>query len=307
MSRETVMRETSYPGNGPKPPWLKIRVREGEASQEVEKILRGLHLHTVCEEATCPNRMECFGSGTATFMVLGKNCTRNCRFCDVNQDDPEPVDTDEPAHVADAVRRLNLRHVVVTSVTRDDLPDGGAGHFAEIVRRVHAVNRDTAGRQVLVEVLIPDFGGQEEPLRLVAESGPDVLNHNVETVPRLYNDVRPMADYRRSLTLLERAKAVNGCMITKSGIMAGLGGKDEEVLAVLRNLRAAGCDFLTIGQYLAPSKGHYPVQEYVHPDTFEMYREKGLEMGFRAVASGPFVRSSYHAGELYRNVESSDC
>jgi lipoic acid synthetase len=225
----------------------------------------------------------------------------------VTQDDPEPVDPEEPAHVADAVRRLNLRHVVVTSVTRDDLPDGGAGHFAEIVRRIHALDQNSSGRKVLVEVLIPDFGGRREPLQLVVDSEPDVLNHNVETVPRLYDDVRPMADYRRSLTLLERGKAMNCGMTTKSGIMAGLGETDEEVLAVLRDLRTAGCDFLTIGQYLAPSTRHYPVQEYVHPDTFEMYREKGLEMGFRAVASGPFVRSSYHAGELYRNVESSDC
>jgi len=305
MDGKTTTREKSYPGTGGKPPWLKVRVREQKTSGEVEKILRGLHLHTVCEEATCPNRMECFGSGTATFMILGNTCTRNCRFCDVTQGDPEPVDPGEPAHVAEAVRKLKLRHVVVTSVTRDDLPDGGAGHFAEVVRRVHGLERG-----VLVEVLIPDFSGEEGPLQKVVDSAPDVLNHNLETVPRLYQDVRPMADYRCSLALLERAKGraknMNNRMITKSGIMVGLGETDEEVLAVLRDLRSIGCDFLTIGQYLSPSKSHYPVLEYVHPDTFEMYRRKGLDMGFRAVASGPFVRSSYHADELYRNIESGD-
>lgn len=276
--------------NTPKPEWLRIRVQSGGNYSEVENILKDLSLNTVCEEANCPNKMECFNRKTATFMILGRICTRNCTFCNVEKNKPQPVDEDEPMHVAKAVRELNLRHVVITSVTRDDLPDGGADHFARVINEIKKLDK-----KVTVEVLIPDFKGSIEALNKVADAMPEVINHNVETVPRLYPSVRPMAVYKRSLKLLDNVKNRNSKIFTKSGIMLGLGENKEEVIEVLKDLRDVDCDFLTIGQYLAPSKKHHPVIEYVHPDIFEEYENKAYELGFKYVASGPLVRSSYLA------------
>jgi len=274
-----------------KPEWLRIRVQNSREIAEVEGMLRNLSLHTVCEEAACPNRMECFGRKTATFMILGNVCTRNCRFCNVDKNQhPQPVDEHEPENVAKAVAKLKLRYVVITSVTRDDLPDGGAGQFARVIEEIKKLDN-----KVIVEVLIPDFKGDEGALATVVKACPEIINHNVETVPRLYPSVRPMAVYERSLKVLENVKKINSSIYTKSGIMVGLGEKKEEVLAVFEDLRRIGCDFLTVGQYLAPSKNHHPVIEYIHPDVFDEYRVKALEMGFSYVASGPLVRSSYQA------------
>lgn len=275
-----------------KPDWLKIRITGAAQVGNTKEMLQRLKLHTVCEEANCPNLMECFGKKTATFMILGRQCTRNCTFCNVTKAAPTPVDPEEPRHVAQAVRELGLAHVVVTSVTRDDLPDGGAGHFAEVIR---AVKKESAS--VTIEVLIPDFQGDKDALLQVAEARPDVINHNVETVPRLYPEVRPMANYRRSLELLARIKEMAPDIYSKSGFMLGLGEKREEVVQLLNDLRAAGCDIVTIGQYLAPSKNHHPVVEYVPPAGFAEYKTLADGMGFKYVASSPLVRSSYHAGE----------
>jgi len=275
-----------------KPDWLKIKAQTGKNRDAVEDVLQRLSLHTVCEQAGCPNLMECFCSKTATFMILGKVCTRNCTFCQVSKGCPETVSSAEPVHVAQAVKELALKHVVVTSVTRDDLDDGGAGHFAEVIRQIKALKMD-----VTTEVLIPDFQGDMMALQKVIDAGPDVINHNIETVPRLYPKVRPMANYARSLALLQNVKSSAPHIKTKSGIMVGLGETQEEVIQSMRELRDAGCDFLTIGQYLAPSKQHHPVVEYIHPDIFSRYKALAEEMGFLHVASGPFVRSSYHAGK----------
>ncbi|TFG65006.1 MAG: lipoyl synthase [Spirochaetales bacterium] len=276
-----------------KPPWLTVRARHSQDYEAVEAMLGRLKLHTVCHEANCPNRHECYGSRTATFMILGRVCTRNCTFCDVEKGNTSPPDPLEPGHVAEAVEELGLEYVVVTSVTRDDLPDGGAGQFAEVIRAIKARNAS-----VSVEVLIPDFRGDEEALRRVLAAEPDVLNHNVETVPRLYPEVRPMASFRRSLGLLASVKTFAPGMRTKSGLMVGLGETRDEVFFVMEELRRADCDYLTIGQYLAPTKNHHPVVEYVTPETFDYYRDQGGALGFRAVSSGPFVRSSYHAAEM---------
>ncbi len=273
-----------------KPEWLKIKIQGSKNKTYVENVLKSLSLHTVCEHASCPNLMECFSRRTATFMILGNVCSRNCTFCDVEKGIPRPVDDREPLHVAQAVKKLNLKHVVITSVTRDDLPDGGAGHFSDVIRKVRELNPE-----VSVEVLIPDFKGDLEALKKVIDAEPEVINHNVETVPRLYREVRPMAVYERSVKLLADVKTANSDILTKSGIMVGLGEREEEVLSVFEDLRKAGCDLLTVGQYLAPSSKHHPVVEYVHPDVFEKYKKAALEMGFKHVASGPFVRSSYHA------------
>jgi lipoyl synthase len=292
MGRETVM-PYGVPGTERKPSWLKIRVKNGSALAETEKLLRDLSLHTVCEEATCPNRMECFSSKTATFMILGEVCTRNCTFCDVASGTVFTPDPEEPEHVAEAVRKLGLKHAVITSVTRDDLPDGGASRFADVIEAVRKTSPGTT-----IEVLIPDFLGNAGALRKVIDAAPEIINHNVETVPSLYPEVRPQADYRRSLQLLKRVKEAKPSMITKSGIMLGLGEKEAEVLDVMKDLRAAGCDFITIGQYLAPSRDHHPVVEYVYPETFRRLEEAAYRLGFEAAASAPFVRSSYHAGEM---------
>lgn len=274
----------------PKPEWLRIKVRANREQGEVEEILKRLSLNTVCDEANCPNRMECFSRRTATFMILGRKCTRNCTFCNVEKSEPQPVDEEEPNHVAQAVSELKLKHVVITSVTRDDLPDGGAGHFAEVVENIRKLDD-----RVIIEVLIPDFKGNADALLKVVNSRPDVINHNVETVLRLYPSVRPMAVYERSLRLLSAVKEINKGIYSKSGIMVGLGETEAEVEEVFHDLRSVSCDILTVGQYLAPSFRHHPVVEYIHPDIFEKYKKIALDMGFMHVASAPLVRSSYQA------------
>ena len=281
----------------PKPEWLKIKIRTNPEERAVEEILKRLALHTVCQEALCPNRMECFSSKTATFMILGRVCTRNCTFCNVESGEPSCIDADEPEKIASAVQELGLSYVVITSVTRDDLPDGGAKHFADVITSIKKRNPPTH-----IEVLIPDFQGSLESLKIVADAKPLIINHNVETVPGLYPEVRPSANYKRSLELLKNSKKLDASILTKSGIMLGLGEKEVDVVQVMKDLRESDCDFLTVGQYLAPSKLHHPVIEYIHPDVFEKYKKTGLELGFKFVASGPFVRSSYHAGENYHGI-----
>lgn len=274
------------------PPWIRVRLSTGGQYGAVIDALRG-GLNTVCRSAHCPNAHECFTRGTATFMILGAVCTRDCAFCAVSHGRPAPPDPDEPARVAEAAVRLALRHVVVTSVTRDDLPDGGAAAFAATIREVRA--RLPAAT---IEVLIPDFGGGAEPLVAVLEARPHVLNHNLETVRRLQGLIRPQASYERSLGVLARAARWQPKPWVKSGIMVGLGERDEEVEESLADLRAAGCELLTIGQYLAPSKAHAPVLRFVPPAQFDVYRDRAMALGFKGVASGPLVRSSYHAAEM---------
>ena len=284
---------------GPRPDWLKIRIPAPEVMAEVEGLIREQRLVTVCEEARCPNLHECWGvHRTATFMLMGEVCTRHCGFCNVGKGRPGELDPDEPQRVAEAVARLGLRFSVVTSVNRDDLPDGGAAHFAATIRWIRALSPGCG-----VEVLIPDFRGSEEGLHTVLEARPEVLNHNVETVPHLYKRVRPDADYRQSLQVLRRAadwrdRQAPGLRV-KSGIMVGLGETPEQVLALMADWREAGVDIATIGQYLPPSPLHLPLHRYVDPSEFEMYHEKGLEMGFRKVEAAPLVRSSYHAKDSY--------
>jgi lipoic acid synthetase len=273
-----------------KPDWLRVRIPAGSGYQEVRGILDKYHLNTVCDEAICPNRGKCFQSGTATFMILGKNCTRNCRFCNVTGAAPEPVDSKEPLNVAMAVKELSLKYVVITSVTRDDLPDGGADHFAKTVSEIRRINPETK-----VELLIPDLQGDKDALKKVVECNPDVLGHNIETVPSLYSRVRPEADYIQSLEVLSNAKEMGYTGKTKSGIMVGLGETESEVISVLKDLRKHNCDFLTVGQYLTPSKLHIPLVEYIHPDQFKKYEEDAYSLGFEHVASSPLVRSSYMA------------
>ncbi len=295
---------TEVPDNRPripKPPWLKRRLPTGPDYEQVKSLVKDGGLHTVCQEAKCPNVWECFSCRTATFLILGPRCTRNCRFCAVEHGPLGPPDPGEPARVAEAVHRMGLSYVVITSVTRDDLPDGGAGLFAETIQRVRA---QIPG--VLVEVLIPDFQGDAEALRTVVTARPDVLNHNVETVPRLYPRVRPEAIYRRSLELLRRAGEFDPSLAVKSGLMLGLGESPEEIAATLQDLRDAGCGSLTLGQYLQPSKEHLPVDRYVPPEEFDNWREAALAMGFVRVAAGPFVRSSYHARQMFQPVRSGD-
>ena len=276
-----------------KPEWLKVSYQDPRNINKVERLLKGLSLHTVCEEAACPNKMECFNRGTATFMIMGNNCTRNCTFCNVTKTIPTPVDPTEPKNLAGAVQELQLRHVVITSPTRDDLPDGGASHFAACVDEVRACTKSTT-----VEVLIPDLQGDVKALEKVVISAPEIINHNVETVPRLYSTVRPMADYQQSLDVLKNVKEMNPKIYTKSGIMVGLGETEEEVVRLFADLREVGCDFLTVGQYLQPSSAHIKVVEYIHPDIFKSYEMVAKEMGFLHVASGPFVRSSYNADQV---------
>lgn len=274
----------------PKPEWLKVKAQDTQIKAEVEKLLAKLSLHTVCEEANCPNMMECFSRKTATFMILGRVCTRNCTFCNVTKGYTQPVNPEEPDHVAEAVKELALKHVVITSVTRDDLSDGGAGHFAKVIEEIKKKDG-----KVIVEVLIPDFTGSVEALHKVVTAKPHIINHNIETVPRLYPEVRPMAVFRRSLEVLENVKGMDDSIYTKSGIMLGLGEEEEEVVSVFEELKKVGCNFLTIGQYLSPSKKHHPVIEYIHPDRFENYKNIALKIGFKYVASSPLVRSSYMA------------
>lgn len=271
------------------PEWIKARMPSGEAFSETKRIVRDLGLHTVCEEAHCPNIGECWAHRTATFLLLGDVCTRNCGFCAVKHGRPLAVDPEEPKRVAEAVVALGLSHVVVTSVDRDDLPDGGAGHFA---RTAEAIKQRAP--RCTVEVLVPDFKGDAVALRTVVHSPIDVFNHNVETVPRLYRLARPGARYGRSLELLRMAKKWRPELRTKTGLMLGLGEEDEEVLRVLNDLREAGCDILTLGQYLRPSARHLPIQRYVRPEEFDRWRQRARALGFRYVEAGPLVRSSYH-------------
>lgn len=280
-----------------KPPWLRTRICSAGQLAAVEKTLQRKGLHTVCEEAICPNRMECFGRGTATFLLLGPNCTRGCTFCAVDKHKPHPVDPAEPEHTAQAVDDMKLDFCVLTMVTRDDLPDHGAAHIARTIELVHKVKPGLG-----VEVLISDLGGSQKSLETVLAAEPEVLNHNVETVPRLYSKVRPQANYERSVELLDRVGKLRPGMITKSGIMLGLGEEKAEVHQVMADLRKAGVNLLTIGQYLAPSKRHHPVISYPTPDEFTSYEVKGLEMGFAAVASAPLVRSSYKAETMHQKA-----
>jgi lipoic acid synthetase len=274
-----------------KPAWIRAKAPTDPKVLALKQLLREKDLHTVCEEASCPNLGECFSQGTATFMIMGALCTRRCPFCDVAHGRPQPLDVNEPAHLAEAVRVMNLRYVVVTSVDRDDLRDGGAGHFAACISAIRAASPATR-----IEVLTPDFRGRMAPaLAALAATPPDVFNHNLETVPRLYLPVRPGADYAWSLSLIKEMKAALPAVPTKSGLMLGLGEEMDEVHAVLRDLRAHDCDMITIGQYLQPSRAHLPVQRFVHPDEFAALGDYARSLGFENVASGPMVRSSYHA------------
>jgi lipoic acid synthetase len=274
----------------PKPEWLKVRFPAGERFQQLKQLMRGGDLNTVCEDARCPNIGECWNAGTATFMILGDVCTRSCGFCAVATGRPDAIDPLEPYRLARAVRQLGLRYVVITSVNRDELEMGGAEVFAACIK---TIRRNDPG--IRVEVLIPDFRGSLPALRAVVDARPYVLNHNVETVPRLYRSVRPQAIYERSLDLLGQAKDLAPDMLTKSGMMVGLGETPDEIIAVMRDLRVRGCDIVTIGQYLRPSAQHLPVDRYYAPSEFEQFRVSGREMGFRHVEAGPLVRSSYHA------------
>ena len=277
-----------------KPDW--IRVKAGSPTTrfyEIKDILRANKLVTVCEEASCPNIGECFGKGTATFMVMGDKCTRRCPFCDVGHGRPDPLDVNEPDNLAKTIAQLKLQYVVITSVDRDDLRDGGAGHFVECIRKTRELSPNTQ-----IEVLVPDFRGRDDrALEILKAAPPDVMNHNMETVPRLYKEARPGSDYQFSLNLLKKFKALFPNVPTKSGLMVGLGETDEEILEVMRDMRAHHIEMLTIGQYLAPSNSHLPVRRYVHPDTFKMFEAKAYEMGFSHAAVGAMVRSSYHADQ----------
>ncbi|MGO4307792.1 lipoyl synthase [Cupriavidus sp. RAF12] len=277
-----------------KPEWIRVKAATGNSRfYEIKDILRANNLVTVCEEASCPNIGECFGKGTATFMIMGDKCTRRCPFCDVGHGRPDPLDVNEPGNLARTIAQLKLNYVVITSVDRDDLRDGGAQHYVDCISQTRALSPDTR-----IEVLVPDFRGRlEKALDVLQVAPPDVMNHNMETVPRLYKQARPGADYAHSLKLLQEFKRRNPNVPTKSGLMVGLGETDEEILDVMRDMRAHDIDMLTIGQYLAPSNHHLPVLRYVHPDTFKMFEEEAYKMGFTHAAVGAMVRSSYHADE----------
>jgi len=291
-SSQLIQIDIAPPLRQPKPEWLKAKAPVGENFHQLKKLARGLGLHTVCESAQCPNIGECWNHRTATFMLLGDICTRRCGFCAVPKGKPQPIDSEEPARVAEAVATLGIKHAVVTSVNRDDDNVGGAKIFAETIRQIR---RLAPGCRV--EVLIPDFQGLEEPLRIVLDAEPDVLNHNTETVPRLYRAVRSGARYQRTLDLLENAKAISPGMVTKTGVMVGLGESFEELVDVFRDLAQRQVDILTVGQYLRPSRDHLPIARFYTPDEFRMLKEEALALGFRHVESGPLVRSSYHAHE----------
>jgi lipoic acid synthetase len=277
-----------------RPEWLKLSPLDPRVLGPMRRLTHDLALHTVCESAHCPNRPDCFGRGTAAFMILGDTCTRHCTFCGVRKGRPPDPDPQEPKHIVEAISTLKLSYVVVTSVTRDDLPDGGAAHFARTIGAIHDYDRAIA-----VEVLIPDFGGSRSALETVLSARPAVLNHNLETVPRLYPEVRPHAEYRRSLEVLSRRRLLDDNLVTKSGIMLGLGESRQEVMELMTDLRQAGCDVLTIGQYLPPSRKHRELVRYITPEEFAEYQNIGKDMGFISVFSGPLVRSSFHAAESY--------
>jgi lipoic acid synthetase len=296
LARELRVISNNQRVRQPKPEWLRIRLGDPTNQNQVLQLIEGLNLHTVCQEARCPNIFECWSDRTATFMLGGDICTRHCGFCAVGKGKPGDLDPEEPRHVAEAVGHLNLAHAVITSVNRDDLPDGGAAHWAETIRQVRAMNPECK-----VEVLIPDFNGDEDALNTVLDAEPDVLNHNTETIARLYRRVRPDAIYQQSLTLLQRAAArrdreARG-MLTKSGIMVGLGEEFDEVVELMKDLRSVSCDIMTIGQYLQPHARRLPVERYVTPAEFAEWREIGMSLGFRHVESSPLTRSSYHARE----------
>ena len=279
-----------------RPPWLNKRI-DFEKCHELKVLLRGLRLNTICEEASCPNISECFSRRVATFLILGDICTRNCRFCGVKKGRPRKIDPKEPERIAEATLRLNLRHVVITSVTRDDIRDGGAEIFVKTIFYIR-----NKIKNITIEVLIPDFKGNRQAIEKVIEARPDIVGHNIETVPRLYPYVR-QANYLRSLNILKTIKRLNSKIYTKSGLMVGLGEKEEEVLEVFRALREVNCDFLSIGQYLPPSLRHFPVKEYIHPDRFDYYKKMALEFGFTHVESGPYVRSSYLADKYLDKIK----
>lgn len=283
-----------------KPSWMRVKIQDTAKLNKINNLLKKNGLITVCVEANCPNRLECFSKRTATFMILGNKCTRNCRFCNVTFGKPSLIDKEEPLKIATAVKELGLEYAVVTSVTRDDLEDGGSKHFASVVKSIRELNPKTS-----IEVLIPDFKGDINLLKIVADSKPDIINHNVETIPRLYENIRPQAIYKRSLELLENIKKLDPNIIAKSGIMLGLGEKEEEVIEVLDDLIKYKCEILTIGQYLPPSELHFPLDRYVLPEEFDKYKEIGNEKGFIYVASSPMVRSSYKAHEALNRVKKS--
>jgi len=276
------------------PEWFKIAKPDAQSLRSMEKLVKNKNLHTVCHEANCPNKGTCFKAKSVTFMILGKNCTRNCNFCNVTYEAPMAVDVNEPMHIANAAVELGLKHIVITSVTRDDLKDQGAGQFASVIKAIKEQSPFTT-----VEVLIPDLQGQVEHLKTITDAKPDVIGHNLETVKRLYDDVRPDAIYKRSLDVLKAVKTLDASIYTKSGIMVGLGESTDEVHALMSDLRAVNCDIFTIGQYLRPSDKHLEIVEYVTPETFASYEETGKKLGFKAVAAGPFVRSSFNALEVF--------
>ena len=282
-----------------KPDWIRVKAASsGTRFYEIKDILRANKLVTVCEEASCPNIGECFGKGTATFMIMGDKCTRRCPFCDVGHGRPDPLDTQEPDNLARTIAALRLNYVVITSVDRDDLRDGGAGHFVQCIEKIRALSPTTR-----IEVLVPDFRGRDDrALKILQTAPPDVMNHNIETVPRLYKEARPGSDYLFSLNLLKKFKAQFPDVPTKSGLMVGLGETDEEILAVMQDMRAHDIDMLTMGQYLAPSSSHLPVRRYVHPDTFKQFETQAYAMGFKHAAVGAMVRSSYHADRQAQHV-----
>lgn len=285
-----------------KPQWIRIKPPEEHCLHAMKGLLDEFNLHTVCESALCPNIGSCFAEGTATFMILGDVCTRNCGFCGVKHGTPLPLDLTEPQRVAWAAKKLSLEHVVVTSITRDDLSDGGACLFAETERQIKLLMPQTS-----TELLISDLGGLKENLHTVVAAEPDILAHNIETVPRLYATIRPQAHYRRSLLILRHTKEIKPMIITKSGMMIGLGEKRDEILETMRDLREVDCDILTIGQYLRPSTQNVEVKEYIHPEVFEHYKEEGYSMGFKYVASSPFVRSSFHAKKMLQYIKKKSC
>lgn len=281
-----------------RPPWIKVRAPSGETYERVFELMRNKHLNTVCEEAQCPNLGECWGRGTATFLMMGDTCTRSCGFCDIKTGRPSPLDWAEPNRVAESVKALNLRHVVITSVNRDERKDGGAPIFAMVIKRIREVQPGCS-----IEVLIPDFKGNAEALKIVMDAQPEILNHNVETVPRLFRKVQPQDHYEWAMATLTNAKQMDPLVLTKSGIMVGLGETFEEVVEVMRDLAKCGVDILTVGQYLSPSKQHLPVERYYTPEEFDRIKEIGLnELGFKWVESGPLVRSSYRADQQVREL-----
>ncbi|MEM7360624.1 MAG: lipoyl synthase [Pseudomonadota bacterium] len=284
-----------------KPDWIRIRLPHGNKVQKLKQKLRANNLHTVCEEAACPNLSECFNRGTATFMIMGDICTRRCPFCDVAHGRPLALDQDEPRHLAETIADMGLKYVVITSVDRDDLRDGGAGHFVECIKEIRALNASTQ-----IEILVPDFRGRMDmAVELMSSNPPDVFNHNLETIPDLYRRVRPGSDYQWSLDLIKNFKAAQPTVSTKSGLMLGIGETLDQVKRVLRDLKEHDCDMITLGQYLQPSLSHLPVERYVHPDEFDELRDYGDALGFSHVASGPMVRSSYHADVQAHAAESS--